>query len=126
MNESRSCGGSCASCGGCGNCGGCGGELLLTPGEVRLLQTLGQIPFLPIARRADSTTPVYPEENDPEHSRILEALEHKGLITLDYDRPLRSLDDSAYGPYPIRGSMALTARGQSVIDLLEIQGIQEI
>ena len=48
-------------------------------------------------------------------------LEKKGLISLDYDQPLGGCD---YGAYPLRGSFALTARGQRVLELLEIQGIQ--
>ena len=32
---------------------------------------------------------------------------------------------SAYTGYPVHGSIALTARGQTVLDMLEIQGIEE-
>lgn len=118
----------CSSCSGsCGSCGGCpaGGSLLLGPDEIAVLNTLSQIPFLPIARRADSMTPVYLEDDAhtvAEYGVLLELLEKKGLISLDYDRPLKGFDDSAYRAYPIRGSMALTARGQSVVELLDRQG----
>ena len=56
-------------------------------------------------------------------SLILQCLEKKGLISLDYDKPLRGFDEKAYEAYPIRGSMALTERGQKVMELLEYQGI---
>ena len=119
----------CTSCSGnCGSCGGCAKQLELTTGEIRMLQTLEQIPFLPVARRADDMGPIYLEETDysrEEYSLILQCLEQKGLISLDYDRPLANFDHSAYAPWPVRGSMALTARGQSVVELLSIQGIAE-
>lgn len=118
----------CKGCGGsCGSCVGCGNSLELAPAEVRMLENLAQIPFLPIARRADDMTPVYLEDDTysrEEYSLILQCLERKGLISLDFDKPLKGFDDSAYAPWPIRGSMALTARGQTVIDLLETQGAE--
>lgn len=92
-----------------------------------MLQTLGQIPFLPVARRADDMTPIYLEESEhtpQEYSLILQFLEKKGLISLDYDKPLSGASMAAYGGYPVHGSMALTARGQTVVELLERQGIQ--
>lgn len=119
----------CQSCaGGCSACGGCAKALLLTPEEVHMLRVLGQIPFLPIARRADSDSPIYLEETEfpvSQYSLILQCLEKKGLISLDFDRPLTHFDDSAYKAYPIRGSMALTARGQRVVERIELQGIEE-
>ena len=116
----------CGTC--CGSCGNSGGCMELTMGEIEMLETLAQIPFLPVARRADSETPVYLEDDKhtkEEYSLILECLEKKGLISLDFDKPLQGFDDGAYRAYPIRGSMALTARGQSVVELLELQGIEE-
>ena len=112
----------------CAACGGCGKSLSLTQPEVEMLQTLAQIPFLPVARRADSMTPVYLEDHkhtQEEYGLILECLEKKGLISLDFDKPLSGFDDGAYKAYPLRGSMALTARGQTVVELLEWQGIEE-
>ena len=109
----------------CSSCKGCSGSLSLTEGELQMLATLSQIPFLPIYRKIDDATPIYLEENllpPQEYSLILQHLEAKRLITLDFDKPLKN---AAPGPYPIQGSMALTARGQSVIDLLERQGIQD-
>ena len=112
----------------CASCGGCGKSLSLTEAEIEMLQMLAQIPFLPVARRADSMTPVYLEDEKhtkEEYSLILECLEKKRLISLDFDKPLCGFDDGAYRAYPIRGSMALTARGQTVVELLELQGIEE-
>lgn len=114
----------CENCS--GGCGGCARELTLTEGELEILNKLAQIPFLPIARKIDDATPIYLEDeaySREEYSLILQLLEKKSLITLDFDRPLKNCDCSS--DYPIHGSMALTARGQQVLDLLELQGIQE-
>ena len=114
----------CGNC--CGNCGGCG-EMILSEGEIGLLLQLAQIPFLPIGRRADSEDPVFLEDpslSPEEASLILRCLEKRGLISLDYDCPLKGWDYLAYSAYPIHGSFALTAKGQQVLDLLELQGLQ--
>ena len=120
--------GNCSHCSGrCSGCAGCGGCMELTEGEVKMLLTLGQIPFLPVARKMGEDVPVYLEDGEytrEEYSLILQCLEKRGLISIDYDKPLKSFDDSAYTPYPIRGSFALTARGQQVVELLELQGIR--
>lgn len=110
--------------GGCASCGGCARQLLLSEGEIQTLQTLGQIPYLPIARRGDDMTPVCLEEGGQD-SLVLQSLAQKGLISLDYDQPLGNFDMSAYAAYPIHGSMALTAGGQQVLELIQIQGIEE-
>ena len=115
----------CGSC--CGNCCGCGGAMELTAGEVRMLLKLAQIPFLPVARKMSDDIPVYLEDADetPEdYSLILQCLEKRGLISIDYHLPLAGFDDTAYAAYPIRGSFALTQRGQQVLEILEYQGIQ--
>ena len=113
------------SCNGnCGACSGCARELVLTEKEIDFLNILGQYAFLPVARSMGDLTPVYLEEGDREEmSLLLQCLEKKGLISLDYDKPLRQFDESAYAAYPIRGSMALTERGQTVLELMEYQGI---
>ena len=117
-----------ANCNGnCGGCTGCAKQLSLTEGELHILESLGQIPFLPVARKADDMTPIYLEDTDyskEEYSLILQVLEKKGLISLKYD-PLTGADMSAYKGYPVHGSMALTARGQTVVELLERQGIED-
>ena len=107
-------------------CPGCGGALELTEGEVAVLERLSQIPFLPAARKPDEMTPFYLEDelySKDQYSAILLHLEKKRLISIDYDKPLKSFRDVAYLSYPIRGSFALTERGQRVVELLELQGI---
>jgi len=113
------------SCSGnCGSCSGCARELVLTEKEIDFLNILAQVAFLPVARKMGDLTPVYLEEGDPEEmSLLLQCLEKKGLISLDFDKPLRGFDESAYAAYPIRGSMALTERGQKVLELMEYQGL---
>jgi len=112
--------------GNCASCSGCARELVLTQTEMDFLQELGQIPFLPVARKLGDLTPVYLEAGDPDQiSLLLQCLEKKGLISLDFDKPLRGFDDSAYAAYPIRGSMTLTERGQKTLEMLEYQGFRE-
>ena len=111
--------------GNCSACSGCARELVLTEKEMDFLHVLGQYAFLPVARTMGDLTPVYLEEGDREEmSLLLQCLEKKGLISLDYDKPLRRCDESAYADYPIRGSMALTERGQKVLELMELQGFE--
>ena len=121
--------GNCGSCSGnCAVCSGCARELVLSKGEVDFLRELGQIPFLPVARKMGDLEPVYlerGEENRETYRLILQCLEKKGLISLDYDQPIKDFDDAAYAAYPIRGSMSLTARGQAVLEMLDIQGAGE-
>lgn len=115
------------SCGGCSGCSGCGGALELTRKEMEFLQLLGQVAFLPVARKMGDEQPVYLEdgpEHQEENALILQLLERKGLISLDYDRPLKGGNGQAYSAYPIRGSIALTSRGQQVLELLDYQGYQ--
>ncbi len=114
----------CENC--CGNCGGCG-KLILAEEEIALLQKLAQIPFLPVARRAESPEPIYLEDSDltvAQYANILLCLEKRGFITLDFDMPLPGAYGSAYDSYPIRGSFALTAQGQNILDILDIQGAE--
>ena len=127
-----SCSGNCRSCGGCsgcsGSCGGCARTLTVTGKELEFLQELGQVAFLPVARKMGDPEPVYLEEGEDkreEYSLLLQCLEKKGLISLDYDRPLRGMSAAAYSAYPILGSMGLTERGQKVLEMLEYQGISE-
>lgn len=116
----------CHKCSGsCGQCGGCANTLVLTEAEIDMLLTFSQIPFLPVARKADDMTPVYLEETGQDYAAILACLEKKGLIDIDYHAPLRGFDYSAYEAYPLHGSMALTSRGQSVVESLELHGATE-
>lgn len=111
--------------GNCGNCGGCAGTLLLTEGELKILELLGQIPFLPVVRKAADMIPVCLEDGMPEDaSSALQVLEKKGLIDIDYRLPLKGFDMRSYADYPVHGSMALTLLGQTVLDQLDKQGIE--
>ena len=113
----------CGGCSSCGGCSGCARSLELTEGEITLLQQFAQFPFLPVARKVSDETPIYLERGNREENALLIAcLEKKGLIDIDYHMPLARFDYSIYAPYPLHGSMALTARGQEVLELLEVQG----
>ena len=116
-----------ANCSGnCSSCGGCGKELLLTQEEIDMLNALAQVAFLPVARKADDMTPVYLEADATENSSlVLQVLEKKGLIDIDYSSPLKGFDMTAYKAYSVHGAIGLTARGQTVVDLLDRQGITE-
>ena len=109
-------------CGNCGGCSGCAKELVLSEAEIDFLRRLGQVAFLPVARALGDLMPIFPEDGPENTSLILEVLEKKGLISLDYDKPLAGY--AGYGNYPIKGSMALTQRGQQVLELIEYQGVQ--
>ena len=111
----------------CASCGGCASTLELTDGEIGFLRELAQFSFLPVARRADDMIPVYLEDRDQNretYSLIIQCLEKKGLVDVDYRAPLKGFNMSAYKGFPVHGSIALTQRGQSVLELLEIQGIE--
>ncbi|MBQ3491478.1 MAG: hypothetical protein IJA74_02890 [Oscillospiraceae bacterium] len=117
--------GDCKSC--AGGCGGCKKELVLSQGEIDLLRALGQYSFLPVARKADDMTPVYLEDDaysQAEYSLIIQLLEQKHLVNLDYT-PLSGAKMGQYKDFPVHGSMALTERGQQVLELLELQGAEE-
>lgn len=121
------CGHCSGNCSGCSGCSGCGGGMELAEGEIRMLLTLAQIPFLPVARKMGEDIPVYLEEQEytpEEYSLILQCLHKRGLISIDYDLPLKGFAGETYKSYPIRGSFALTERGQRVVELLEMQGIE--
>ena len=125
MDDSNSCSGCHSSACQCGSCG-YASELGITQPELEFLQELAQTPFLPVARKMGDLEPVYLERGEEAAktmSLVLQCLEKKGLVSLDYSVPLQGFDDSAYAAYPIRGSMALTERGQKVLELAEIQGI---
>ena len=110
--------------GNCSTCSGCARELVLTEKEIDFLNLLGQYAFLPVARTMGDLTPIYLEEGEREEmSLLLQCLEKKGLISLDYDKPLGNFDERAYAAYPIRGSMALTERGQLVVEMIQTQGL---
>ena len=113
--------GKCESCSGCsGGSSGSGLELELTEEEISFLHRLGECAFLPVIQEKEA--PVFPEE--PGKELLLQCLEKKGLISLDYDKPLKDYHTPAYDASPVRGSMALTKRGQDVLELMEYQGVR--
>ena len=114
----------CGNC--CGSCGHCG-QLILSPGELSILQTLKSIPFLPMARAEAGGTPIYLEETEytaTEYGDFLLCLEKKGLIAIDDTVPIKNGNLDAYRSYPIIGSFALTQKGQAVVERIELQGIE--
>lgn len=107
----------------CGSCGGCG-VLELTELEIELLKLLGQLAFLPVARKADEEYPICKELEDPEQAGLaLVCLEKRGLADISYENPLKGVDMSDYAGYPVHGSVGLTAKGQQILEMMEIQGI---
>ncbi len=105
-------------CSGCTGCAGRSGVLTLTPQEAQVLLRLAETPFLPIARCPDWESPAF-REAPGDDGVVLVILERKGLVSLDYDMPLTNYDYAAYADCTIFGSVALTARGQTAVDLLE-------
>lgn len=127
MSGCADCSGCKSGCSGCGGCPGAG-SLELTQPEVEFLRLLGQVVFLPIARRMGDETPVCLENGLPDAaqtSRVLLMLERKALVSLDYREPLKGAAYDRYAAYPVQGSVALTARGIRVLEVLEYQGIHE-
>ncbi|MBE6982478.1 MAG: hypothetical protein E7437_09200 [Ruminococcaceae bacterium] len=112
--------GNCEQCS--GKCCHCGNPCLeLTEGEIAFLDKLAQFAYLPVARRADDMTPIYLEDSDytmEEYSLILQSLEARGLVSLDYEAPIKGADMTAYRGYPVHGCVSLTQRGQTAADLL--------
>lgn len=160
MNEGPGCG-RCSSkkdCSepvkGCGKCcvGGCHiKEVSLTEAESDFLKIFYQIPFLPLCRYRSMQTEPFPvylsgEKESADEIRstgqVLKSLENRGLITLDYDKPLSNFDYSDYkNPALIKalfdtpaegkpfcpdpelefGSVALTPLGMDVLDSFDMQ-----
>lgn len=94
----------------------------LSPLEKDLLCQLAVTPFLPVA--SDGSFPVCRELEmpSPQAGHLLLKLQQRGLIRIDMDVPLEGFSYEGYDGYSLRGSMALTARGQEVLDDMEILG----
>lgn len=121
----------CEGCMGCGTAGQCGaggcsnrGELILCREEVMILLELSQFAFLPVVQEIEFEELKYTSVQDdllPEmssFSEVIASLEQKRLITVDPDIPLHNI---AYEPWSGHksarcGSMALTQRGQEILD----------
>lgn len=142
--------GSGGCCGGHNHADGCGcggssseGSIKITQGEFYMLMILAETPFLPLARFVMNSTksdelqsialaPVFLQEIDDtmEHVRvsgeILLALEGKGLVTLDYDQPLKGYTYSEYTNSEIYKSFKDTVaegaqRGDFLFDTADIE-----
>lgn len=118
------CGGNCSS----RACSGCG-AVQLTRAECDLLLTFAELPFQPVVSRDGAGRPVlaYADEAAGERSEeispdVITGLADKFLIQVDYDIPLGNYDYRGFEDYPYHGSMALTYRGQQVVDELSISG----
>ena len=94
----------------------------MTQPEIDFLLLLAQTPFLPVGRALGEEAPIF--ENDPAKTPLLQVLEKKNLISIDYRSPLKGCEDGWYLSCPVKGSLALTARGQEALELLEIRGIE--
>lgn len=124
MNQSP-CTAGCSS-----HCAGChsrDNSLYLTAEELSILHRLEELPFLPVGFRGNGHHPICLDcPGDPKAiSDALTALRQKRLISLDPDIPLQGFDYAAYGALSRHGSMALTALGQEVLDLLCMQGVAD-
>jgi hypothetical protein len=117
--------GKCDQCGGgCGGCQGCDRSLLLTEAELKTLARFAALPFLPVLRKPSEELPVDPEDGSEFTSKVLVCLEKKGLIDIDYHEKLKGFDYSPFAGF-LHGSMALTQRGQEVLDALDFTGAGE-
>lgn len=97
----------------------------MTPAEIAILKRLAEFPFLPLVKKyhtGDQFMPV-PDFISPEYKMALLALSSKGLISMDADFPLSNFDYAEYSKEYECGSIALTGRGQAVIDIIEVQGM---
>ena len=105
----------------CSSCS-CHGPMELTELELRVLALLGQVAFLPLARKPADEYPICMElpEYEPQQTGLaLACLEKRGLVDISYDCPLKGADMTAYAGYTVHGSAALTERGQQAADIAE-------
>ncbi len=104
-------------------CGGCGNrDVYLTGKALELLGVLGEYAFLPLGERDGK--PLYVSETGETFSNAVIALRLNGLITTDYDIPLKGFDYANYVNCSRLGSMALTARGQAALEAIDTQGVE--
>lgn len=122
---SAGCGSCCGHCGSCGGCGGQNDSLYLTSEELSVLDQLTALPFLPVGFNRKGRHPICLDcPGDREAvSDAITALSQKRLISLSPELPIQGFDYASYEDWPCHGSLALTARGQEVLELLEIQGV---
>ena len=81
---------------------------------------------MPVGRKREDMVPIFLEDGEKQqdlNSLVLQCLEKKNLVSLDYDQPLKGFREPWYLRCPIRGSVALTNRGQQEVDVLDYQGL---
>ena len=122
LAETGDCGRNC-----CGRCcaQGCPGTGELGGAERKILETLAQYAFLPLAYDPEQDAPVCLEGTclgSEEASAALRSLQDQCLISLDYGIPMAGFDYSRFPQFVRGGSIALTASGQDRLDRLEITG----
>lgn len=114
--------------GGCGRC--CGRRPVLAERHTALLRELAALCFLPIVRLADDAAfplllfdPTETIETVRQRGEALDELSRAGLLSIDDDLPLSGCDYAEYLQSPLcasgafsRGSIALTGRGQALIE----------
>ena len=101
---------------------GCCGTVYLTEKESELLSLFAEYSFLPVGQRDEDAYPRILGE-DAEEGNALLMLKLKGLVDIDYDRPLSGFDYAPFTEYYRLGSAALTKKGQDVIETIEIVGV---
>ena len=129
MSNPSPCGG-CSGCSsgehrGCGAC--CSGEVILCEEEVVILSALAQLAFLPIACRTEPCDSRYLPVTDDYglspalFSQVIASLSFKGFITVDPNIPLSNVNYRVHHTEAdiTFGSIALTARGQELLNFLE-------
>ena len=87
-----------------------------------MLVVLGQVAFLPLARKPAEEYPVcmeLPGFTPTDTGLALVCLEKRGLVDISYDAPLKGADMSAYKDYRVFGSAGLTEKGQQAADAAE-------
>ena len=111
------------NCAGCTGCPGPESELVFSPDEVKILSMLSEVPWLPAAKKQGKI--IFRELTDSDGGIYVNALEQKGLIELDFDKPLNGCMYEKYSDCSVFGSFGLTQAGVRYLDALEIQGVSE-
>ena len=124
-HDCSACGG-CGQGGGCNGCGGCGhgGVLTLTHVQLNVLARFAVMPFYPAGYQLPHDDPTCLDFSMEEQD-ALRALVAMGLLSSDPFEPISGADLSAYAGFRLHGSVALTKRGQQVVELMDVQGIDE-
>ena len=94
--------------------------------EIDILRELAVCPFLPVGLNSRTGEPFcleFPDMDEKIVPLALSVLEKRGFIRVDYDIPLAGFAYEGYEVCFRRGSLALTAKGQDVIERLAVQGV---